>query len=803
MNGVAEMIVNNRKIKISTGGSRKATFWQQQELFWSEFVEKLRSPARSTESLLEYLRLPKTKQDELKDVGGFVGGSLKDGKRKSNHVTGRDLVTLDLDNLPQNSTLNVLQRVDGLGCAYAVYSTRKHEEFRPRLRVILPLDRTATVEEYEPIARMLAHFIGIEFCDPTTFEASRLMYWPSCSSDSQYVFQFGDKPFCSADGILQQYTDWRNFSSWPQIPGHDQVQQRALTKQQDPEEKQGVIGAFCKVYDVYRVIEELIPGMYEPTDNLDGRYTYTDGSTVGGAVIYNEGKFLFSHHSTDPGCGKLMNAFDLFRIHKFYELDVEAKEGTPVNKLPSYLTACEFAMKDADVALVLAEERQKGILDAFSGITAATDDPYWSAKLVTDTNGKCLKTIDNICIILKNDPLIKGKIAYDEFSVRGLVLGDLPWNREKGERYWTDVDDAGAMWYLEKFYDITGKDKVMSALMLVSAENTFNPVQEYIKGVSWDGVKRLETIFIDYLGANDTPYVRTVTKKAVVAMIARAMTPGVKHDEMVVLIGPQGIGKSTILSHLGSRWYSDSLTSFEGKEAAEMIQGIWVNEISEMQAMSRSTTNAVKQFLSKREDIYREPYGRRTNNYPRRGVFFGTTNDYEFLKDLTGNRRFNPIDVWQVQPSRNVFTEFPTIVRQVIAEAFVYWQLGESLNLPKEIEEAAKAEREAHREQNAKEGLIKDFLSKAVPTNWNTFTMQQRRAYWHEIKVVGAEEVPRDRVCALEVWCECLNGDPKYFRKMDAAEINGILGSFPEWTRQKSNGRFGPYGFQRGFVKNF
>lgn len=122
------------------------------------------------------------------------------------------------------------------------------------------------------------------------------------------------------------------------------------------------------------------------------------------------------------------------------------------------------------------------------------------------------------------------------------------------------------------------------------------------------------------------------------------------------------------------------------------------------------------------------------------------------------------------------------------------------MHLPKELEEAAKLEREAHREQNAKEGLIREFLERKVPRNWNTYAIHQRRGYWGNPSEKEEDLMPRDRICALEIWCECLNGDPKYMRKTDAAEINGILGSFPEWERQKSGIRFGPYGNQRGFL---
>lgn len=203
---------HNRTLRISTAGSRKATHWPKSEILWSEFVEKLKTPVRGIETLDQYLALPKSRQDELKDVGGFVGGTFTGDRRKASCVEGRDLITLDLDNIPAGQTEDILKRVGGLGCAAAVYSTRKHAGYSPRLRVVVPLDRTATADEYEPAARKLAFLIGIGFCDPTTFENSRLMYWASCCSDSQYVCESFDAAFCSLDGLLAMYRDWHDVS---------------------------------------------------------------------------------------------------------------------------------------------------------------------------------------------------------------------------------------------------------------------------------------------------------------------------------------------------------------------------------------------------------------------------------------------------------------------------------------------------------------------------------------------------------------------------------------------------------------
>lgn len=795
----------DRQITISAAGSRKATLWPAQTLYWSEMVERLRTAVRGTETLQNYLKMPKSQQDELKDVGGFVGGSLAGNRRKAFNVSGRDIITLDLDNIPAGGTADVLRRLEGLGCAYATYSTRKHEEGRPRLRVLAPLSRTATADEYEPLARKLASIIGMSLADPTTFEASRLMYWPSCCADSQYVFQFADKPFLDTDGLLGTYGDWRNIQEWPEVPGEGNKHVKMAAKQGNPLEKRGIVGAFCRQYDIYSAIEKFLPGIYSTVDNVDDRLTYIGGSTVGGAIVYENGVFLFSHHATDPCSGRLVNAFDLIRLHKFSELDDEAKPDTPINKLPSFTEMTAFSLKDAGVAAIINQERYESAVQDFGetvgGVPATEENINWMSKLKVNWNtGAIAKTTDNVLIILENDPLLKGKLAFDEFANRGLVLGPLPWDPSEGRRQWTDIDDAGLRHYLERTQNITGKEKILDAVALCAHKHTFNEVNAYLIGLKWDGIKRLDTAFVDYLGAIDSAYTRTATRKSVVAMIARAMDPGCKYDYMPILAGPQGLGKSTFLSILGQRWYSDSLQTFEGKEASEMIQGVWLNEVGELTGMTKSETNAIKQFLSRREDIYREPFGRRTKAFPRRCVFFGTTNESEFLKDRTGNRRFWPIDVGVQNPTKSVFHQLEEEAPQILAEAFVYWQMGEPLYLSGKALEESVTHQENHQESNVKEGIIRNFIERRVPVGWDKRDLSERRLYWSgEFGKIETESVERDRICAAEIWVECFGSDIKYMKQIDTREINGILASLTGWESYR--GLFGPYSFQRGFKK--
>lgn len=794
----------NRKIRISTGGSRKAVSWPACEILWSEFTDRLKTPVRGTETLETYLSLKKAQQDELKDVGGFVGGTLQGNRRKAKQVSGRDLVTLDLDSIPAGGTDDILRRVDGLGCAAVVYSTRKHAEYAPRLRIVLPLDQTATADEYEPCARKIASIIGIEFCDGTTFEAHRLMYWPSCSSDSQYVYQVFDKPFCSKNSVLGMYQDWRDVGSWPQVPGIDAVERRRLAKQEDPTTKDGIIGAFCRTYGITEAMEHFLQGIYEETD-IPGRYTYTGGSTAGGAILYDGDRFLFSHHATDPCSGQLVNAFDLVRLHKFSDLDSEAKEGTPINRLPSFTAMKKFALADDGVSSLLRKERYEKAKAAFH----IGDQPIeelnanWQELLEVDGNGNYKKTINNVVVILENDPELKGKIVTDDFVGCGMAMGALPWNQQTEKRRWTEADDAGYYRYLEQFYGITGKDKMDNALLIVTDKNRVNDVKQYLESLSWDGVKRVDTLLIEYLGAEDNLYTRTVMRKSLCAAVARAIEGGVKYDNMPVFTGPPGIGKSTFLAYLGKEWFSDSLTTFEGKEAAELLQGTWLNEVGELTAMSKTEVETVKQFLSRREDIYRAAYGRRTERHPRRCVFFGTSNNHDFLRDQTGNRRFWPVDVGRNPPRKSIWYDLEHEVDQIWAEAKVYWMLGEPLYLSKEIEEMAREQQAAHLELSGREGLIQDFLEKKIPENWDTYTQLQHKMYWSNpssLQGVG-DLITREKVCAMEIWVECFGGDPKNMKRSDSVGINNTLMNMPGWVRNKSLRRFGPYGTQRGFQR--
>lgn len=810
---------NSRKLIISEANNRLSKQWVTTEITWSEFVDRLGKPKITAETLDEFLSYSKSKQDDIKDVGGFVGGKLKGNLRRSEAVESRSLITLDLDNLAYEDDTKIIKTLNSLGCAYVVYSTRKHQTTKPRIRVIFPLAEDVTAEEYEPIARKVAEFIGLRYCDPTTFQAVRLMYWPNHSIDSDYVFTYADKPMLDGAAILNMYVDWKDVTSWPEVPDAQKLHQNMLKKQENPLEKEGMVGAFCRRFNIYQAIDEFLPGVYEPCDVAD-RLTFIGGSTTAGAIVYQDGLFLYSHHATDPCSQKLVNAFDLVRLHKFGHLDIQAEVNTPVAKLPSWIAMKEWVMAKTDVRKDLLKERQQKAIAEFSIVDdkneevlegeIVEDDDNWKDGIQYSADGmKALSTLANIILILRNDKELKFKIFKDIFSSRILVRDGVPWDRkfETLDRIWNDTDDAGLRWYLESFYGITSTNKIMDGVSLIAEENAENKVATRLQSTQWDGEKRLETLFIDYLGCEDNVYTREISEKSLVAAVRRAIYGGIKWDNMPILIGPQGVGKSTFLKILGMDWYNDSLVNVEGKDACELIQGSWILEMGELSSLRKSELNLVKNFLSRTDDIFRASYGRRAQKYPRRCAFFGTANDTNFLRDETGNRRFWPIDCFIYKPKKSIFNDLNDELDQIWAEAC---ELAKnkfySLVLSKEAEKIAKEEQEAHSEDNVFKGIILDYLDKKIPKNWNSLDAFAKRTFLDEYETMSKQYdennlILRDKVCAAEIWEEALKNSIRFMKKSDSIEINKVLASLKEWEKMKTSSKFGKYGVQRGYKR--
>ncbi len=786
------------EIQIATGKSRFEKQWKNMSMSWVDFLDRLKETYKTRETMDEYLKMPKKKQDEIKDIGGFVGGTLKDGRRLDGNVLSRSLITLDVDYAPDD----LWDDIDMLyGNACCLYSTHKHRKGNARYRLIIPLAKSVGPEEYEAIARKIAEDINIDYFDDTTFQASRLMYWPSTPIDGDYVFHVLDAPILDPQTILDSYQDWHDISFWPMSSRVTEIKKKAAKKQGDPLEKDGLIGAFCRTYDIHSAIATFLSDVYERCKD-NGRYTYIKGSTAGGLVTYND-RFAYSNHATDPCSMQLCNAFDLVRIHKFHDLDLDVKPETPVNKLPSWVAMMDLIGQDKATLQTLGEEKLQVAMDDFKDEFEAMDTT-WLARLATDKRGKYEPTTDNIVIILQNDPRLKDGIGgIDIFAQKPVKKGSLPWWRyDPHKPSWSDADDAAFRYLLEKDYGIVAKGKTEDAIMYIHEKNAFHPIREYLESLEWDGTERLDTLFIDYLGSSDTPYTRAVTRKAFTAAVARIFMPGCKYDYMPVLVGKQGIGKSHILSVMGDVWFSDSITTISGKEGYEALHGSWIVEMAELTATRKQEVESIKQFISKREDRYRKAYARRVSDNPRQCVFFGTTNDNEFLRDYTGNRRFWPIDTDKDRRTKDIFHDLTCEIRdQLWAEAVMRFKSHEPLFLESKLEQEALEMQEKYTYRSSKEGLIQDYLDTKLPNGWSDMSIYER-SIWLE----GDHEdgkMLRDRVCVLEIWCELFNGTKSNLSNADSREINGILERLPGWSKAPNPIRINKeYGKQRAYKRD-
>lgn len=792
---------NDFSIDLATAHSRIAKKWRNRHWLWSELLQRCSETKRTGETAAEYARMSKEEQSNVKDVGGFVGGYLSGGIRKNANVMYRTVATLDID----YGTVNVWDDFTmAFGFAAMIYSTHKHSSKTPRYRLVFPLSRQVSPAEYEPLCRKIAAEIGIDLFDDTTYELPRLFYWPSTSKDADFVFDYQDGPACDVDAILSQYVDYKDVSAWPLSSREGDVIAHEIKKQGDPTEKPGVIGAFCRAYSIEDAIDTFLSDKYEKTGH-DGRYTYKLGSVAGGLVCY-EGKFAYSHHETDPASKQLCNAFDLCRVHLFGAQD-EGSRALDVTRKPSYAAMQEFAAKDKAVKLLMARERAQAAANDFDGLDdAELPEDYndeWKAELEYTKSGKLLCNIANIILILENDPAVAGHIVHDLFTGMDSAKDGLPWNKNANQ--WTDTDDANLRVWLEKHYDITGKEKIADALTAVLTRHSYHPIRDYLSGLTWDGVPRLDRIIIDYMGAEDSELNRAMSRKHFVAAVARVFNPGCKYDYCLIMSGAEGIGKSTLLRVMGGRWFNDSITTLEGKEGMEQLRRAWVVELGELSSIKRSDVEQVKAHLSKQVDIYRAAYARRVLEHPRQCVFCGTTNEALFLKGDTGNRRFWVIPV--VAELRK-YRDWSEAIRrdrdQLWAEAVHYYKQGEPLYLSEELEAQAKQRQQDFNDDNDDPivAMLDKYLNTLLPVNWDTMDMQARRSYLRDPDPLQAEgTVKRDKVCAAEFICEQLGKDmaDKDYKYL-CRRVSKMIGDRPEWERVSSTKHAAKlYGTQRGF----
>ncbi len=769
-------------IDIATGLHADARKWKNVQITWKDFTDRLKQSVRTNETLQEYLKATKEEQSKIKDVGGYVGGYLIGGRRNKDTVGHRQILTLDMDFARSDFFFDFEMFYN---CSAFLHTTHKHSPAEPRYRLLIPLDREVSPDEYSAISRKVAGNLGIELFDPTTFDVNRLMFWPSNSKDVEYFWieQKGD--FLSADEVLDSYADWKDSSLWPTCGKQIKAMGDSMDKQEDPCMKKGVVGAFCRTYGIEEAIEKFLPEVY--TQASEDRYTFSGGSTSSGLMVYDN-IWAYSHHGTDPISGRLCNSFDLVRIHLYGHLDKDSKESQ------SYKRMEELCVEDKGVKFTIAKEKTNPNGDNDQ------ENSEWIAELEIDTKGNFLSTANNLNLIFAMDPDLKGLFNYNTFDNKRYILKSTPWREVPEMEPMRNVDYAGVRNYIETTYGICSSNKIDDSLSLEIERNSIHPIRDYLADLNWDGQDRISTTLRDYFGADDEIYTRDSFRKMMVASVARVMDPGCKFDYMLILAGTQGLKKSTFLNILGKeKWFSDSFSTVHGKEALEQLQGAWLIEVGELSAFKKSEVQAIKQFISKQKDDYRPAYARSPETFKRQCVFWGTTNDMEFLKDPTGNRRFWPVLCEKHPIKKDVFRDLPLEVDQLWAQAVMLYNSGETLYLSKEVEAKAKIVQELHSEKDERFGIVMQYLDRLLPEDWNDRDIYDRRSWLDDPKNEG--KVIRDNVCTAEVWCECLGKNKEDMTRYNTRDVNDILRSLYGWKAIVSTTNFKIYGKQKYYER--
>lgn len=413
---------------------------------------------------------------------------------------------------------------------------------------------------------------------------------------------------------------------------------------------------------------------------------------------------------------------------------------------------------------VIDSEEQNAIYEAKSEILSLM-------KIGVNSLPEC--TIDNYNQVLENDPYITKHVRYNLFTQKFEY-----WNDNHFVNNWNDTNDADFISYIEKNYGFYNLQKYCQAFSLLSKSVAYHPIKEIIEADKWDGISRIDNFLTDIMGCDADDYSREVSRMIFYGGISRLYKPGCKFDYMPILMGKQGSCKSTIVSWLALKddYYREVL-SIEGKDGMEILSGGWMCEFSELLAMVRAReVESLKGYITRTVDTFRPAYGRHEVSNPRHCIFIGTTNDYEFLVDKTGNRRYLPIEI--KLPKGSLWLkekETKSYILQCWREALELMKNHKTyLVIPKQYDDIVAMHQARATDDDPKVGMIQEYLDK---------------------------KNPGDTVCGMEIYTNCFGNLQKSFNRQSSREISMIMRTMNDWKRMDKTIRFENYGKQKYWVK--
>ncbi|MDR6482898.1 VapE domain-containing protein [Paraburkholderia terricola] len=370
----------------------------------------------------------------------------------------------------------------------------------------------------------------------------------------------------------------------------------------------------------------------------------------------------------------------------------------------------------------------------------------WEMKLARSDKGTLLPTLGNVHLILANHKAWQGVIAQDDFAGRVVKRRVPPFQQgELGE--WSDMDDIRCVLWLSQSYGIAVRqDIVMSAVLLVADQHHYHDVREYLEGLVWDGTPRVRSWPTKYLHVADSEYVQLAGMKWMIAAVARVMQPGCKADNVLILEGKQGWGKSTALEVLaGKPWYTNSPIRIGEKDTYAVMAGKWIIELAELDSLNKSDSSAAKSFFATETDRFRNFYGKRATDVHRQGVFAGSVNFDTYLKDESGNRRYwpirvgGPVDIEALRRDRDqLWAEAVHLYRRR-----VIWHVTEEERPLFEIEQTERYEGDVYEDKIARaieyssRTTMEEILADVLKLDTSKWTLPEQRRVGKALKSLG------------------------------------------------------------------
>ena len=709
-----------------------------------------------------------TEEYKLSKAYYFISGEFTEATNGEYHrnnggLLSRDLICIDIEDTKMETTevLNIIQE-SLKEYKYVLYSTFKHEESNPRLRLVLEPSRDIVKDEYKPTIQHVMALVGVNY-DTKCETWSQLSGLPIVKKGNEHIFikHLEGKPYPVQEAVKEEKKIITKYTNEP-IQNFTKVSHNQAIS---------IMGKY---------IENEQEKLLERNDYYLSCLTVIAKSVVTGEIEYD----------TAIECMELLALNNNeWKENNLKELNGEiARANGNVDYFKNkYTFLGKFQKTQQKIKLTNA-------------VTNA------NLEVTTDEKGKVIQTLENLeKIILSITPIAYNELT-DVIEIKNKQGKIKPIEKRDKELLRMDIEKRFK--FKAKVIDLD------TAIVSASDKFRYHPIKNKILAVSWDGVPRAESFFIDVLGVEDNVYNRECTRKWLLASVTRLFKTGVKFDEMIILQGGQGIGKSTTLQRLSLGYYTD-ITDKLSDETTFKVMRTWLVELSELSTMIKTDSDSFKAWLSATKDTVRKKYGSDPNDYPRTFTVLGTTNNKEILKDRTGNRRYWLMYCDKDKIKNTIWSVDNEYILQLWAEVYQWYDNGENLLISDETKLYMEKLSIGALEHNPLEERINSILEMHVPNNWKDIISNSKKRfkyYNHVQDYVAYGKGDKNFLLQTQImdittgelhfllgegtgFCVDLRGNKL------AKDINKVMNNLPNWKKSESIKRSYSGRGLKGFVR--